>query len=134
MEEIMKSILVLLAVLSAGVAVCAHADTKSRYQSATVVSVDTHQTPSTYIGTATDAPLQTEVYSYDIGIRLNCTVYTVRYDSGLDTLPSLFTPNHEIEVSLQKRSMNIAFPGERSLKLGIAGRGRMKDTSCMASK
>jgi hypothetical protein len=134
MEEIMKSILVLLAVLSAGVPVCARADTKSPYQSATVVSVDTHETPSTYIGTATDAPLQAEVYSYDIGIRLNCTVYTVRYDSGLDTLPSEFTPNHEIEVSLQKRSMSIAFPGERSLKLGIAGRGRIKDTSCMASK
>jgi hypothetical protein len=134
MEEIMKSILVLFAVLSAGLLVCAHADTKSRYQSATVVSVNTHDAPSTYIGTPTDAPLQTEVYSYDIGIRLNCTVYTVRYDTGLDYLPSVFTPNQGIEVSLQKHSMSIAFPEERSVKLGIAGHDRTKDTSCIASK
>jgi hypothetical protein len=134
MEEIMKSILVLLGVISTGLLVSAHADTKSQYQSATVVSVDTHETPSTYIGTATDAPLQAEVYSYDIGIRLNCTVYTVRYDTSLDSLPSVFTPNHEIEVNLQKHSMSVAFPGERSVKLGIAGRGRGKDTSCMAGK
>jgi hypothetical protein len=134
MEEMMKSILVLLGVLSTGLLVAAHADTKSQYQSATVVSVDTHETPSTYIGTPTDAPLQAEVNSYDIGIQLNCTVYTVRYDTALDSLPSLFTPNHEIEVSLQKHSMSIAFPGERIVKLGIAGRGRGKDTSCTAGK
>jgi hypothetical protein len=89
----------------------AFAGTKQPYQSATVVSVANHETPSVYTGDPSDAPLQSEVYSYDIAIELNCTVYTVRYEDGLDYLPSVFSPNQTVEVSLEKRIMNVNLPG-----------------------
>ena len=127
--------LILLMLLSGGLLTCAHAKTNQRLQSATVVSVDTHETPSNYVGdNPMDAPLQADVHSYDIGIRLDCAVYTVRYESGLDYLPSVFTPNHAVDVSLQKHLMNVALPGDRDVKLGIVYRSRAKDTTCMASK
>jgi hypothetical protein len=134
-EEIMKKILVLLVLLSGGLLTSAHAKTKQEFQSATVVSVDTHETPSNYVGdNPTDAPLQAEVHSYDIGIRQDCTVYTVRYESALDYLPSVFTPNHAVDISLQKHVMDVALPGDRDVKLGIVYRRCAKDTACLASK
>jgi hypothetical protein len=107
------------------------AGTKQAYRSATVVSVANHETPSNYVGNPTDAPLRAEVYSYDIGIQLNCTVYVVRYETGLDYLPSVFSLHRTVEVSLQKHVMYVNLPGARELRLGIGSRSHVKDTSCM---
>jgi hypothetical protein len=134
-EEIMKETFVLLMLLSGGLLTCAHAKTNQQFQSARVVSVDTHETPSNYVGDSPmDAPLQADVHSYDIGIRVDCTVYTVRYESGLDYLPSVFTLNHAVTVGLGKHVMNVALPGDREIKLGIVYRSRAKDATCSASK
>jgi hypothetical protein len=110
----------------------AFASAKQPYQSATVVSVANRETPSVYVGNPTDAPLQSEVYSYDIGIELNCTVYTVRYETGLDYVPSVFSPNQKVEVSLEKHVMNVNLPGARGVRLSIGRRTRVRSTSCAA--
>ncbi len=74
-----------------------------------------------------DAPLQSEVYSYDIGIELNCTVYMVRYETGLDYLPSVFSPHQTVEVSLEKHVMNVNLPGAREVRLSIARRSACQE-------
>lgn len=132
-EETMKSSLALLVLMSAALCMEAHAGTKRPYQPATVVSVANHETPSEYVGNPSDAPLRSEVYSYDIGIQLNCTLYMVRYESGFDYLPSVFSPHQTVEVSLQKHVMNVNLPGSREVRLSIASRSRVKDTSCMVN-
>jgi hypothetical protein len=126
----MKKSLRLLVLVCGVLLTGAFAGTKQTYQSATVVSVANHETPPVYIGDPSDAPLQSEVYSYDIGIELNCTVYTVRYETGLDYLPSVFSPNQTVEVSLEKHVMNVNLPGAREVRLSIGRRTRVKDTSC----
>jgi hypothetical protein len=128
MKKSLMLFVLVLGVFSTGV----HAGTKQAYRSATVVSVAKHETPSNYVGNPTDAPLQAEVYSYDIGIQLNCTLYVVRYETGLDHLPSVFSPHQTVEVSLQKHVMYVNLPGARELRLGIRSRSHVKDTSCMA--
>jgi len=131
----MKKILMLCGLLFAGLQTFAYSSTKPEFQSATVVSVKTHETPSNYVGdNPMDAPLQAEVHSYDIGISLKCTVYTVRYESALDYLPSVFSSNHPVDISLQKHVMEVALPGDRDVKLGIVYRHRSADAPCMASK
>ena len=95
-----------------------------------MVSVTNHEPLPSYVGNPVDAPLQSEVYSYDIGIQLDCTVYVVRYETGLDYLPSVFSPHQTVEVSLQKHTMNVNLPGAREVRLGIGKRSRVKDTSC----
>lgn len=131
----MKETFVLLMLLSGGLLTCVHGKTNQQFQSAIVVSVDTHETPSNYAGDSPmDAPLQADIYSYDIGIRLDCTVYTVRYKSGLDYLPSVFSPNHAVDVRLQKHVMNVDLPGNHDVKLGIKYLSRAKDSACMVSK
>jgi hypothetical protein len=129
----MKSGLTLFVLISGALLMRGHAGTKRPYQSATVVSVANHEDPSRYVGNPTDAPLQSEAYSYDIGIELNCTVYIVRYETGLDYLPSVFSPNHMVEVSLEKHVMNVNLPGAREVKLSIGRRTRVKNTSCAAN-
>jgi hypothetical protein len=129
----MKRNLALLVLMCGLLLTGAFAGTKEPYQSAAVVSVANHETPSIYVGNPTDAPLQSEVYSYDIGIELNCTVYMVRYETGLDYLPSAFSPNQTVEVSLEKHVMDVNLPGARELRLSIGSRSRVKDTSCMVN-
>jgi hypothetical protein len=129
----MKRNLALLVLMCGVLLTGASAGTKQPYQSATVVSVANHETPSIYVGNPTDAPLQSEVYSFDIAIELNCTVYMVRYETGLDYLPSVFSPNQTVEVSLEKHVMNVNLPGARELRLSVGSRSRVKDTSCMVN-
>ena len=126
----MKRSFALLVLIGGELLAGAFAGTKRPFQLATVVSVASHKTPFIYVGNPTDAPLQSEVYSYDIGIELNCTVYMVRYETGLDYLPSVFSPNQTVEVSLEKHVMNVNLPGARELRLSIGSRSRVKDRSC----
>jgi hypothetical protein len=129
----MKKSLVLFVFVSGVLLASMHANTKPGYQSATVVSVETHETPSNsnYAGSnPSDAPLQSEVYSYDIGVRLGCTVYRTRYDSAFDYLPSVFALNHPIEVNIRKRVIEVSLPGDRTVRMSIDGRRSVKDESC----
>lgn len=129
-EETMRTGLALV-VLILGVSlmgVCAR--TKPQYQSATVVSVANHEVRSNYVGDPSDAPLQPQVYSYDIGIELNCTMYLVRYDTGLDYLPSVFSPHQTVQVKVEKHVMNVNLPGAHEVRLSIGSRSPAKDTAC----
>ena len=111
--------------------VCAQAATRRQYQPATVVSVQERETLFNNAGSnPSDAPLQAEVYSYDIGIRLNCTIYRVRYDSAFDYLPPVFVPNNTVEVNPQKHVLYLSLAGNREVRMGIGGRSRVKDASC----
>jgi hypothetical protein len=130
----MRKNLMLFTLVSGVLLASMHATTKQGYQSATVVSVETHDTPSNsnYAGSnPSDAPLQSEVYSYDVGIRLGCTIYRTRYDSAFDYLPSVFAVDHPIRVNLQKRVIEVSLPGDRTVRMGIDGRRSVKDESCM---
>lgn len=130
----MKATFMLTALVFGTLLTNLYAGTKPAYQSATVVSVANRETPSNYVGNPTDAPLQPQVYSYDIGIQLDCTIYVVRYDTGLDYLPSVFSPHQTVEVSLEKHAMAVNIPGSRELRLGIASRSQVKDSSCMTNR
>jgi hypothetical protein len=112
-----------------------HGDTKrgskDQYQTATVVSVDKHVAESNYVGSPTDAPLQAEDYSYDIGIRLNCNIYIGRYESATDYLPSVFSPKHSVDARFQKHVMYVSLPeSDREVKMGVVGQSRVKEEGC----
>ncbi len=112
---------------------CLNAATKHGYQTATVVSVTQRDTSSNDVGdNPSDAPLQTQIYAYQIGLRLNCSVYQVLYETPLDYLPAIFSPTREVKVNLQKHDMYVSFPGDRELRLSISDRHSMKDGSCVA--
>jgi hypothetical protein len=64
-------------------------EVKGAYRPATVVSV-------TKLDTTVD-------YAYDIGIRLDCTLYVVRYKSANDYLPIGIAPHHMIDVLAGER-------------------------------
>jgi hypothetical protein len=128
----MKKSFMLFAFVSCVLLASMQATTKPEYQPAKVVSVESHETPSNYAGSnPSNAPLQSEVYSYDIGIRLGCTVYRTRYDSAFHHLPSVFAPNHPIEINLRKRAIEVSLPGDRMVRIGIDGRRSVKDESCI---
>lgn len=105
--------------------------TETGYQTATVVSVDKYAAPSNYIGSPTDAPLRTESYAYDIGIRVDCDVYVGRYESATDYLPAVFAANHPVDVRLQKHALYVSLPfGDRVVKMGIVGHHHIRENSC----
>lgn len=129
----MKRILILMLFVWSSLA-CLAVNTKPQYQSATVLSVKSHETPSNYVGdNPTDAPLVAQDEGYDIKLRLNCDIYTLRYQSAIDYLPSVFVPEHEVNVYTQKHFMYVDVAGGRDVALAIRGHRRAHDTSCTAN-
>ncbi len=106
--------------------------TEAGYQTATVVSVTKHVPASNYLGdNPSDAPLQARDYAYDISIRLNCNLYVGRYESALKYLPSVFAPNHEVDVRLRKHIMYVSLPfSDEEVMMGIVAHRRVKDEVC----
>jgi len=138
-EEIMKRILSISVVMASLMLIYVQANAKASkqtgFETATVVSVDKHETPSNYVGgSPSDAPLMAQDNSYDIGIRLNCNVYVGRYESATDYLPSVFAPNHSVDVRLDGHLMFVSLPdGDRIVKMGIVSHKRVKEQSCSAN-
>ncbi len=113
---------------------CLATSAKPQYQAATVISVKAHETPSNYVGdNPTDAPLMAEDDGYDINVRLNCNIFTLRYQSAIDYLPSVFVAQHPVNVYTQKHFMYVDVAGGRSVPLVINGHHRTHDASCMAN-
>jgi len=110
-------------------------ETKSdRYESGTVSSVDKYVPESNYLGSPTDAPLQSDYYGYDVGIRVNCTIYVGRYESALDYLPISLAPDHPVDVLVQKHTLHVRMPDlGRELNLQMVGHKRVKGNSCPVS-
>lgn len=110
---------------------CLAADVKPQYHLATVVSVKPHETPSNYVGdNPTDAPLVAQDDGYDIDVRVNCNVYALRYQSAIDYLPSVFAPQHQVDVYQQKYFMYVDVAGGRAVPLAITAYRRVNDASC----
>ena len=132
----MKKGLMLLCLACGTVFVSSHAPAKSTtkegYVSGIVVSVDKYQPTSNYVGdNPSDAPPQADNYTYDIGIRLECNVYVGRYYSAIDFLPSIFAPNHSVDLRLTKHLMFVSDPAlDREIKMGIVSHSRLKEQSC----
>jgi hypothetical protein len=119
----MKNNLLLLAIVSGVLSTSLYAAANPGYQPATVVSVESHATPSNNEGgDPSDAPLQSVVNSYDIGIRLGGTVYRASYDSAFEDMPSIFSPNHPVEVNLKGHVMYVKLPGDRAVEMPIESR------------
>lgn len=113
-----------LFVFVSGLFTSMHAATNTGDQSATVVSVEIHQAQSDFANAGSlDLPLQPEVHSYDIDIRVGSTVYRTRYESSLDYLPAVFTGNHSLQVNLRNHAMYVTLPGDRWARLMVEGRG-----------
>jgi hypothetical protein len=132
----MKNTLMVSGFILSALLVYLHADakrpSKDQYQTATVVSVDKRVSQSNYVGSSpTDAPLQADDYSYDIAIRLDCNIYIGRYESPIDYLPSVFSPQHTVDVRFQKHIMYVSLPdSDREVKMGIVGHRRVKQEDC----
>jgi hypothetical protein len=135
MNRVLSISLVALPLLLVYMQADAKTNTQQGYETATVVSVDKYEVPSNDAGgTPTDAPLQSQDYAYNVGIRLNCNVYVGRYESATDYLPSVFAPNHEVDVRLQKHIMYVSLPdGDNVVKMGIVSHKRVKEQSCPAN-
>jgi len=105
---------------------------KSGYQSATVVSVEKYETPTNYVGdNASDAPLHSDDYSYDIGIQMSCELYVGRYHSVTDYLPWALAPNHQVDVRLDKHMLYVNLPfSDREVRMGIVHHQRLSQTGC----
>ena len=98
---------------------------KSEYQTGTVLRVQRREEGSTsnYVGDSpSDAPLRSEVYAYDISIRVNCATYVGRWNSAFDYLPSVFSPNRTVQVRVEKHLMYVDVPGEKEFRMGFVER------------
>jgi len=138
-KAVMKKSLILPAIVLLAELVYAHAVTKKEakqesYQPGTVLSVDKYVAPTYYTGSPVDAPLQPREYSYDVGIRVDCTTYVGRYESAINYLPSSITPNHPVQVLLRKHTLCVWMPElGREVEMRIVRHKPVKDEACQGN-
>ncbi len=72
---------------------------------------------------ATDNPLQTQYYRYDVSVKVGHGFYVGRYESEFNYLSNSLAPNHIVSVRLQKGVMYLDSQGD-SLKTTIVSRKR----------
>jgi hypothetical protein len=132
----MRKSLILLALVSGVLLIYVHAKTSGAaeqgYQTATVVSVEKHETSSNYIGgNPSDSPLQSRNYAYEVGLRMECNVYVGLYQPATNYLPSDFAPNKTVDVRLRKHVLYVSLPySDWDIKMGILSHRRIKNESC----
>jgi hypothetical protein len=106
---------------------------KNEYLPGTVLEVQKHEenSASNYVGDSpSDAPLRSEVYAYDVSIRINCATYVGRWRSAFDYIPSVFTPNRAVQVRLEKHLMYVDVPGEKEFRMGLVEHPRGPTSPC----
>jgi hypothetical protein len=102
-------------------------------QQATIVSVQKQNvaTPPVRAGANVDrTPLQSHYYLYNVSVQVNCAVYTLRYESELNDLPSALSANSQVPVRLKKNVMYLDFPGD-TVQMRIVHHKVNSDTACV---
>lgn len=106
------------------VSCAANAKTGPAHQSATVMRVQKHDADSSFSGSnPTDAALRSDVYLYDVWLRVDCAIYVVRYESSLDQPPPIFAPERHVDVRVEKHVLYASMPGGGDAKVSIIKHG-----------
>lgn len=99
--------------------------------SATVLRVQKHDVDS-FVGGSnpTDAPLRSDVFHYDVWLKVDCSIYVARYDSAYDQPPSAFTAQRQIDLRVEKHVLYASMPGGSDAKMSIVKRSTDSTGSC----
>ena len=109
----------------------AFARTGESHQSATVMRVQKHEADTPFVGSnPTDAPLHSDVYLYDVWLKVDCAIYVVRYQSAFDQPPSIFTPARQVDVGVGRHVLYASIPRGADVKLSIVKRGTDSAAPC----
>jgi hypothetical protein len=142
MEEIMKRYFywVIVCLLAGGVAApAAEASAtpqSNRFQPATILSVHKQEVGEpAYTGgdNPSDAPLQSEVYAYDVALRTVCGTYVAHFESPYDFLPAAFAPDHQLPVRIGKYDVSFDL-GYREMRMNLVHRKADKGADCRSGQ
>jgi hypothetical protein len=125
MGETMKKSLI--GVILIGLTCCATVHAKSQnvlrpIQQVTVTQVtQTEEERPFYCGgdNPSDAPLRSEVYSYEVAVRSECSTFVSRYQSPYDYFPSAFSTNAQLPARITKHDIYFELPSGREMKMPI---------------
>ena len=81
-----------------------------------------------------DAPLGSEVYSYELAVHTACANLVTRYQSPFDYFPSAFAPDVQIPAHVGKREIAYELPLGREMKMPIVSRKQSHDPACQAQR
>jgi len=130
-----KSYLLLTAAFCGLAVPCVYASSNLQAKSletATVVSIHRQELlePLYYGGdNASDAPLQSQAFSYDVAVRTACQTYVTHYESPYDYFPTAIAVNSQIPIRVEKH--DIAFDlGFRQMRMPIAHISKAKTLDC----
>jgi hypothetical protein len=121
-----------LSQLAAAVLFAKNTTESSKYQPATITSVQRQaETEPAYSGgdNPSDAPLESQYYAYNVGVKTSCGTYVTRFESPYDYLPSAFSANRALPVRVGKNTMNFDL-GYRQMQMNIIHRRTDKSSSC----
>jgi hypothetical protein len=102
-----------------------------QFQQAVVVSSEKHERiTSVRRPKETDAPPPGTEFSYDISMRVGCTVYVGRYRSELDFVPDSFAANKTVDISPGKHLVYAKIQGRPDVKMTLVRTEPATGDSC----
>jgi len=133
-EGMVKRILsaMVLLLLAVPVLNASHTARSNGFQPATITSVQMQEvTEPPYSGgdNPSDAPLQSQYYAYNVGVKTACATYVTRYESPYDYLPEAFRANHQMPMRVEKRALDFDL-GYREMQMNIIRHKTDKDANC----
>jgi hypothetical protein len=106
--------------------------TSKQFVTGTVVRVQKQrvESPEYTIGGSnpSDAPLTFQYYAYEVSIRVGCEIYTGRYETPFNYLPSAFSSDRQVSMRLTKHVMYFDLPNNPDLRMGIVHRKSVCDS------
>ncbi len=102
-----------------------------QFQQAVVVNSEKHERiTSVRRPKETDAPAPSTEFSYDISMRIGCTIYVGRYRSELDFVPEEFGANKTIDISPEKHLVYAKVAGRPDVKMTLVRTASATGDSC----
>jgi hypothetical protein len=128
-------ITVLACIACSSIPMCAKSQSGSNsIEPVTVLSVESQtEVQPSYMGggdNPSDAPLRSEVYSYDVAVHSDCATLVTRHQSPYDYFPSAFSPNAQIPARITKHEVDFVLPSGREMKMPIVSRKRSSAPGC----
>lgn len=87
-----------------------------------VLSVKKQEANGVSYRKATDAPMRSSTFTYDVSVRVSDAVLVGRYDSAIDYLPSNWSEGSSVQISIDKHRMYLKGLSTEEFELSIVSR------------
>ncbi|MBZ5682909.1 MAG: hypothetical protein LAO24_22685 [Acidobacteriia bacterium] len=100
---------------------------RNTYESGKIVSVQKLASDATsFLGSPSDAPLQASIFVYEVSIRVDDSILTARYESGIDYLPASLMSGRSVKIRTEGHRVYFKEPSLEDFEFTVVSHERVR--------